>query len=265
MKSRKSLRLVLATAAVTLGVSLVTSGSATAGPSWTDFGSGTGIQSVTYNGTTDSMMNRSASGIVHQWLTPAEVGTHGAYYVFKPLSGGAVTTPFKQSCDSQGLVGTAFPSTWQYLASNYTPAGVLSDYFPYDGLSYWVCEYDLSNWASGDIHYTLGSTMDRHVTFDVQMAAPGFPASGWMTYSDINGSYTVDVTAVYISGHTATFSGYYPSTSTTQWIVLQATNHLGVLSWGGDVVTTDPGATLSTFVPTTIGAGVTGTINVYTR
>ena len=262
MRTRRGIRLVLATAAVALGMSMTGAGSATAGTTWTDFGSGTGIHAVTYNGFT-SMMSRSGSGIVEQWITPDVVGGHGAYYLYKPLSTGDVTTPFKQSVSTLGV--TWGPTLWAYHASNYTPAGVLADYFPFEGLNYWVAGYALSNYATGDITYKVGSDLVRHVTFDVQTAAPGFAATGWMTYADGTVTYTVDVTAVWISGSTVVFSGYYPVGSTTSWMVLKATNAGGVLTWAGDVVTTDPSATLSTFVPTVIGTDVAGTISIYTR
>lgn len=265
MSTKRGLRLVLATAAVTLGLGLMTTGGAGAASSWTDFGSGTGIHQVTYNGGFTSYMSRTGSGIVNQWVAPSG-GDHGAYYLYKPLSNGStVTTPFKQSCDSQGLVGTAFPRVWTYTAASYTPSGVLADYFPFEGLSYWVCEYDLSDWATGSLYYFVGSTVERHVTFSVQESAPGFPASGTMSYSDGTTSYSIDVTAVYVNGTTVTFSGPYPTGSTTQWLVLQATDVLGTLSWGGDAVTTDPSATLASFVPTTNGTDVHGSMTIYTR
>jgi hypothetical protein len=217
---------------------------------------------VTYNGFT-SQISRSGSGIVEQWIAPDVVGGHGAYYLYKPLSTGSVMTPFKTSASTLGL--TWGPTVWTYNAGNYTPAGVLSAYFPFDGLRYWVSGYAMSDYATGDITYKVGSDLVRHVTFDVQTAAPGFAATGWMTYDDGTVTYTVDVTAVYVSGSTVVFAGHYPVDSLTSWMVLQATNTSGTLTWAASVVTTDPSATLSTFVPTTFGTDVAGTITVYTR
>lgn len=269
MRIRSKAVTVLAAAGLLLGVGLVSAGNAGAASSWTPFGSGTGVQQVNYNGFT-SYINKTGSGIVEQWVAPGALGgSHGAYYLFKPLSGQAgsttVSTPFKQSCDSQGLVGTAFPGVWTYSSGNYTPAGVIADYFPYDGLKYWVCQYDMSNWATGSVDYFLLG-VNRHVTFEVQMAAPGAPAHGTMNYSDGATSYSIVVDAVYISGNTVTFSGFYPTGSTTQWLVLQAVNSGGLaVAWGGDVVSSDPSATLSTYSPGLVGTGVTGTMTVYTR
>lgn len=267
MSTRRGIRLVLATAAVALGVSMAGAGGATAASSWTDFGSGTGIHAVSfvYDGSTaySSLMSRSGSGIVEEWFSPDTVGGHGLYLQFKPVTYGAWTTPFKMSSSSLGLLA---PGTlWTYEAAKYTPTGVLSAYFPLDGQKYWLSRYELSSYATGDITYKVGSDLVRHVTFDVQTAAPGFAATGWMTYDDGTVTYTVDVTAVYVSGSTVVFSGHYPVDSTTSWMVLKATSTAGVLTWAGDVVTTDPSATLSTFVPTVIGTDVAGTITVYTR
>ena len=266
MRTRRGIRLVLASAAVALGVSMTGAGSATAATTWTDFGSGTGIHAVTYNGFT-SMMSRSGSGIVEQWIAPDVVGGHGAYYLYKPLSTGSVTTPFKQSVSALGL--TWGPTLWTYHASSYTPAAVLADYFPFEGLNYWVGGYALSNYATADFTYTVPTyqpDLVRHVTFDVQMAAPGFPATGTMTYDDATGPashLTMDVTAVRVDGSTVYFSGLWGGSGT--WLLAKATSSGGVLTWAADVVTTDPAATLGTVEPLTVGADVTGTMTFYTR
>ena len=269
MRTRRILS-ILAIGTMTAAFSAATVGGASAGSSWTKFDPGTGIHEVTYTTSSTvytSMMDRSGSGIVHQYIAPGALGgAHGSYYQFKPLTTtGLATTPFKQSCDQQGQVVGYFPRVWTYSSANYTPTDVLKPYFPIDGLNYWVCQYELSNYATGDIHYNVGDSLDRHVTFDVQMPAPGFAGGGWMTYADGTTTYTITVDAVYINGTMATFSGPYPAGSTTQWLVLQAGNTGGVLSWAGDVVTVDPSSTLSTFVPSVIGTNVTGTITIYTR
>ena len=267
MRIRGKAVTVLTAAGLLIGVGLVSAGNAGASP-WTSFGSGTGVQQVTYNGFTSSV-NKTGSGIVEQWVAPSATALHGSYYLFKPLSGQgggiAVSTPFKQSCDSQGLVGTDFPGIWTYSSGNYTPTGVIAKYLPFDGLKYWICQYDLSSWATGSVDYALLG-VNRHVTFDVQMAAPGVPAHGTMNYSDGATAYSIVVDAVYISGSTVTFSGPYPTGSTTQWLVLQAVSSGGTaVSWGGDVVSSDPSSTLSTYTPGLIGTAVTGTMTVYVR
>lgn len=275
MRSRSTLRLVLGTAAIALGISMVGAGSASAGPSFTDFGSGTGIHTVTYQyqggAALTSEISRSGSGIVQQWVAPSSGDVRGAYYLFKPLSSSTVTTPFKRSCSQTGLVAGYFPRDWTYTSGNYTPSGVLAPYFPFDGLVYYVCEYELSSYATGSVTYTVGagSTFVRHVTFDVQAAAPGFAGGGTMTYTDADSpanDYTIAVTLVHITSTTATFSGPYPAGSTTQWLILQAYKDGSTLGWGGDVVATEPThATLAAFTPGTVGLGVTGTITIYTR
>lgn len=271
MRTRRRMRVVLATAAVALGVSMAGAGGATAATTWTDFGSSTGIHpaTYTYDGVTEytSMMSRSGSGIVEQWLTPDVVGGHGAYYQFKPLTYGAWTTPFKRSSSPLGL--TYGGTLWTYDASKYTPTGAISEYFPLDGQQYWLSGYALSNYATADFTYTVPAyqpELVRHVTFDVQMAAPGFPATGTMTYDDATGpasQLTMDVTGVRVDSTTVYFSGPWGGSGT--WLLAKATNTGGVLTWAADVVATDPSATLGTVQPLTVGADVTGTITVYTR
>lgn len=260
MRAWKALS-VIATSATLL--TLRTASIANAGSPYYKFGSGTGIHSVTYNGFT-SYMSRGGSGVVEQWIAPT-AGNHGSYYLYKPLSNGTITTPFKQSCDEPGLV--AFGSTpWTYQRGVYTPTGVLDPYFPIDGLTYWVCVGSASDYATADYTYTVGGTgPTRHATFDVQMAGPGFPASGTFNYSDTNAvSYTVNVTDVLISGNVVTFSGPMPGGTT--WLEAQVTMGSGgtVASAGGDVVSSDPAGTLGTFTPTTMAdATPTGTMFIY--
>jgi hypothetical protein len=146
---------------------------------------------------------------------------------------------------------------------------VLSAYFPFDGLRYWVSGYALSNYAVADFTYTVPTyqpELVRHVTFDVQMAAPGFPATGTMTYEDTTGpasQVTMDVTAVRVDSTTVYFSGLWGGSGL--WLLAKATSTGGVLTWAADAVATDPGATLGTVDPVTVGADVTGTISIYTR
>jgi hypothetical protein len=268
MRTRQMMRAVLATGAVALAVSMAGASAATAASGWTSFGSATGIHEVTYvyNGSTTytSMMNRSGSGIVEQWLTPAVVGGHGAYYQFKPLTYGPWTTPFKMSSDTKGL--TYGGMVWTYDRSMYSPTGVLDPYFPLTGQQYWLSGYALSNYATGTVSYKVLTDAVRTITFDVQMSAPGFPATGTMSYSDTDGiSYTIAVTAVQVTDTSVTFSGPYPAGSTTQWLVVQLTQLGGVLTTGGDVVTSDPGSTLGSYVPTLQGTDVTGSMTIYTR
>ena len=263
MKPWKVLPLIAASATM---LALGTASIAHAGSPYYKFGAGTGIHSVTYSGFT-SYMSRGGSGVVEQWVAPT-AGNHGAYYLYKPMSNTTVTTPFKQSCDEPGLVAMGGLNPWPYQRAAYDPVGILDPYFPINGLTYWVCVGSASNYATADYTYTVfGTGPTRHATFDVQMAGPGFPASGTFSYSDTDGiTYTVHVTDVLINGNLVTFSG--PMPGGTSWLEAQVIRGPGgtVASAGGDVVSSDPAGTLGTFIPTTMAdATPTGTMFIYTR
>jgi len=209
MRVVKRLMVVAAVAGVALSTAVASAGAGA--PKWTDFGSGTGVHSVTYNGFS-SLMSKSGSGIVEQWIEPGAVGgPYGSYYLFKPLTYGSITTSFQKSCDSQGLVGSTFPAEWFYNSASYTPAGVLAPYFPFNGEKYWVCQYDLYSHAQGDLTFDAFGVNNRHVVFSVHTGSPFGPAGGTYTYTDTDGTYTVNVTGVTITSTTVAFTGQVTS------------------------------------------------------
>ena len=208
MRVIKRLMVLVAVAGVALSTAITSAGAGA--PKWTDFGPGTGVQAVTYNGFT-SYMSRSGSGIVEQWISPTDAPPYGAYYLYKPLTYNGVTTPFQKSCDALGLVGSSFPAEWFYNSGNYTPSGVLTPYFPVNGEKYWVCQYDLYSHAQGGLTFDAFGVNNRQVSFAVHSGSPYGPAGGTLNYSDTDGSYTANITSVTITGTTVAFSGQITS------------------------------------------------------
>ena len=202
--SRVAVTFVAAAAA-----SFASLGIASAGNSYTNFGSATGMTAVTFTQnsvTYDAYFNRSASGIVQQWR---EDGAFGLFQQFKPITSGGVTTPFKEVCDSLGLTAAGFE--WTYGVTVPTDP-VLNPFFR-SGVTYWVCTYDLYSHAEGDLTFDAGGVSNRHVEFAVHGGSPFGPAGGSYTYTDTDGTYTVDVTGVTITPTTVAFTGQVTSFS----------------------------------------------------
>lgn len=215
MKFRK---LILGAAAVAFIV--LPAGAGAAGPKYTDFKPATGTTYDPFNvGSTtyEAYFNRTGSGIVQQYRTDL-------YQLFKPITtakdangadlpSSSITTPFKPGCDPLGLV--ADPFMWIYKTSDYTtvdPQRTLDRYFT-NGLSYSVCTYELNNHSEGTLTFAApdGDSMIRTVSWDVHTATPVLPQGGTFTYSDADGTYTVDVRSVSITATTVSLSGVVTS------------------------------------------------------
>ena len=275
MKLRGRVVSLLSVAAVLTGLS-AGFGTASAAPA---FGPGTGIHEVIYNQggvTYDTYLNRSASGIVEQWVAnvnwPAGNNGIGLYEVWKP------TPQFKPTCDQLGVLYQA--SGWTYDPTQYkNPADLsklisLAAYFPSTTQTYFTCAYALSNYAMGNFSWQAYSTTNRTTTFMVNVASPAKPMGGTFHYSDADGNaYDVVVDHVVIIGNTVWFSGPVSNATTaawdSYWLLAKAIDNAGTVNpdqfWGSFVLS-DPSATLGTVDPLDGPfAATSGDILVYTR
>lgn len=228
--------------------SLTSLGVASAGGSYTNFGSATGTTAVTFTQNSvsyDAYFNRSASGIVQQWR---EDGAFGLFQQFKPITSGGVTTPFKEVCDSLGLTAAGFE--WTYGVS--VPTDPVLDPFFRSGVTYWVCTYDLYSHAQGALTFDAFGVTGRQVAFNVHTGSPFGPAGGSYTYTDSDGTYTVDVTGVTITATTVAFTGQVTSFlnpgnnwgDVTDWYVTALYDHTANTwaAWWGPTPPADPGS-----------------------